>query len=119
MALWTSSIDAPPSTWTTLSPEQRASARAIPRGLAAAHRAFAAGERRAGTLSGLVRASVEPIATSIDYVDIADAGSLRVYGPDDVASERAVIALAIRLVGARLIDNIVLGEDPSPIAEER
>ena len=102
-----------------LSPEQRASARAIPRGLAAAHRAFAAGERRAGVLSGLVRASVEPIATSIDYVDIADAGSLRVYGPDDTAGERAVIALAIRLSGARLIDNIVLGEDPSPIAEER
>ena len=102
-----------------LSAEQRASAKAIPEGLTAAHRAFTAGERRAGTLTGLVRDSVAKIATSIDYVDIADADSLRVFGPEDHVADRAVIALAIRLTGARLIDNVVLGEDPAPIQEER
>jgi pantoate--beta-alanine ligase len=30
--------------------------------------------------------------------------------------ERAVLALALRLGGARLIDNVVLGEDPPPLA---
>lgn len=102
-----------------LSPEQRANARAIPLGLTAAHRAFSEGERRAGTLAGLVRASVAPIATSIDYVDIADADSLRVFPDDESVGDRAVIALAIRLASARLIDNVVLGEDPSPIAADR
>jgi pantoate--beta-alanine ligase len=29
--------------------------------------------------------------------------------------DRALLALAIRLGGARLIDNVVLGEDPAPI----
>lgn len=100
-----------------LSPVERSNARAIPLGLSAAHRAFAAGERRAGALAKLVRSSVEPIASSIDYVDVADADSLRVFGADDAVGDRAVIALAIRLAGARLIDNVVLGEDPPPIAE--
>jgi pantoate--beta-alanine ligase len=99
-----------------LSPEQRAGARAIPGGLSAAHRAFSAGERRAGELVALVRAKVAEVATSIDYVDVADADSLRVFAPEETIGERAVIALAVRLAGARLIDNVVLGEDPAPIA---
>jgi len=99
-----------------LSAEQRAAARDIPRGLTAAHAAFAAGERRAAALTALVRAEVEPIATSIDYVDVADADTLAVHGPDDLLGARAVLALAVRLAGARLIDNVVLGEDPAPIA---
>lgn len=100
-----------------LSPADRANARAIPLGLSAAHRAFASGERRAFALTDLVRSRVEPIATSIDYVDIADADSLRTYSPGDTIADRAVIALAIRVAGARLIDNVVLGEDPPPIQE--
>lgn len=99
-----------------LSEADRAAARAIPLGLADAHRAFAAGERRAGALTDLVRARVEPAAASIDYVDIADAASLRPLSSGDTAPERAVIALAARFGGARLIDNIVLGEDPPPVA---
>ena len=98
-----------------LSPVDRANARAIPLGLSAAHRAFAGGERRAGALTQLVRSRVEPIAASIDYVDIADADSLRVFGAEEPVGERAVLALALRVAGARLIDNVVLGEDPAPI----
>ncbi len=99
-----------------LSPEQRAAALAIPRGLSRAAEAFARGERDASLLAGLARAPVAEVATSIDYVDVADPLSLRVLAPGERAGERALLAMAIRLGGARLIDNVVLGEDPAPIA---
>jgi len=98
-----------------LSPEQRAAALAIPRGLTRAARAFAAGERRAGALAAEIRGEVENVATSIDYVSVADPDSLRVLEPDEAAGERALCALALRLGGARLIDNMVLGEEPPPL----
>ena len=101
-----------------LSADSRAAATAIPRGLTDAARAFAAGERRIGELVRLVRARVEPFANSIDYVDAADPETLRVFGPDQTAPERTLVALAIRTNGARLIDNMVLGEDPAPIRTE-
>ncbi len=98
-----------------LTPEQRSAALGIPRGLTAASRAFDAGERRAGVLASLARAEVEPIATSIDYVDVADPDSVRAHKSAEIVGERALIALAIRLGGARLIDNMVLGEEPPPL----
>jgi pantoate--beta-alanine ligase len=98
-----------------LTPEQRAAALAIPRGLTAAARAFAAGERRAGALAALARAEVLPIATSIDYVSVADPDSVRALENAEIAGDRALLALAIRLGGARLIDNVVLGEEPAPL----
>jgi pantoate--beta-alanine ligase len=101
-----------------LSADARARVAAIPRGLSTAARAFATGERRVGELLRLVRAHVEPIANSIDYVDAADPDTLQVFGPDRTAPERTLLALAIRTGGARLIDNIVLGEDPAPITGE-
>jgi pantoate--beta-alanine ligase len=96
-----------------LSTEQRAAALAIPRGLSRAAGAFAKGERSAATLAGIARAEVERVATSIDYVDVADPESMRVI--DGSTGERALLALAIRLGGARLIDNMILGEEPPPI----
>jgi pantoate--beta-alanine ligase len=101
-----------------LTAEARAAATAIPRGLTDAARAFAAGERRIGELVRLVRARVEPIANSIDYIDAADPETLRVFGPDQTAPERTLVAVAIRTSGARLIDNMVLGEDPAPITTQ-
>jgi len=98
-----------------LSAEQRAAALAIPRGLSAAAAAFARGERDAAALAALARESVARVATSIDYVDVADPRSLRVFPPGERTGDRALLALAIRLGGARLIDNVVLGEDPAPI----
>jgi pantoate--beta-alanine ligase len=97
-----------------LAPEARRAARAIPNGLAAAVRAFAAGERRAGALVGHVRQRVEPVASSIDYVEAADPESLVPFAADARVGERALIAQAARIGGARLIDNVVLGEDPPP-----
>ncbi len=66
-------------------------------------------------LAALARASVAEVATSIDYVDVADPESVRVLAPGERAGARALLAPAIRLGGARLIDNVVLGEDPAPI----
>ncbi|APR81714.1 Pantoate--beta-alanine ligase [Minicystis rosea] len=101
-----------------LSAEQRAAALAIPRGLSRASGAFQRGERDAATLAGLARAEVERVATSIDYVDVADPEHVRILAPGERAGDRALLALAIRLGGARLIDNVVLGEDPPPIPAE-
>ncbi|MBK8255851.1 MAG: pantoate--beta-alanine ligase [Polyangiaceae bacterium] len=98
-----------------LSETDRRNALAIPRGLSAAHRAFAAGERRASVLTSLVRNPISAVANSIDYVDIADADTLAIARDDAPVSDRSVIAVAARFSGARLIDNVVLGEDPAPI----
>lgn len=99
-----------------LSAEQRAAALAIPRGISLAAAAFAGGEREATVLRALCRAEVEKVASSIDYVDLADPESLRVSADGERVGERALLALAIRLGGARLIDNMVLGEEPPPLA---
>jgi pantoate--beta-alanine ligase len=98
-----------------LSPAQRADALAIPRGLSAAVAAFARGERDAGALVSIPRASVARVATSIDYVDVADPESLRVFAAGERTGERALLALAIRMGATRLIDNVVLGEDRAPL----
>jgi pantoate--beta-alanine ligase len=98
-----------------LTPAQRDAALAIPRGLTAAARAFAAGERRAAALTALARAEVAQVATAIDYVDLADPDSVRVLDAAETTGERALLAVAIRLGGARLIDNVVLGEEPPPL----
>jgi pantoate--beta-alanine ligase len=98
-----------------LSAEQRAAALAIPRGLSRASAAFAKGERDPAALAAIARAEVEKVATSIDYVTVADPESCRVLAAGERAGDRALLALAIRLGGARLIDNVVMGEDPPPI----
>jgi pantoate--beta-alanine ligase len=98
-----------------LSPAHRADALAIPRGLSDAAAAFARGERDAGVLASTVRARVAPIASSIDYVDVADPDTLRVFSPGEAVGPRALLALAVRVGQTRLIDNLVLGEDPAPL----
>jgi pantoate--beta-alanine ligase len=97
-----------------LSVEERARALGLSRGLAAATRAFAAGERRAGSLRTLALASIEPVATSIDYVSVADVDTLAPLPDEAVVGERALVAVACRIGKTRLIDNVVLGEDPPP-----
>ncbi|AUX20372.1 pantoate--beta-alanine ligase [Sorangium cellulosum] len=99
-----------------LSPEQRSAARAIPLALAEACRAFARGERRAAAILGPARARLAVVASSIDYVDLADPGSLAIWSDEVEIGDRALLAVAIRLGAARLIDNVVLGEDAPPIA---
>jgi pantoate--beta-alanine ligase len=96
-----------------LSGEERARALAIVRGLDAAARRFAGGERRARELEGLARAPIEAAAASIDYVEVRDADSLAPFTGD--VGARAVLAVACRFGSTRLIDNVVLGEDAPPL----
>jgi pantoate--beta-alanine ligase len=99
-----------------LSADDRRDALALVTGLRAAMTLFERGERRAGVLRKVARGPVEAISSAIDYVDVADADSLRVYGDEDTTGERAVVAVAARVGATRLIDNVVLGEDNLPQA---
>ncbi len=99
-----------------LSAGDRTKALALSRGLSAAARAFAGGERRADVLRGLARAEVDAVATSVDYVEVATPDTLVPLDGGARAGERALVAIACRIGATRLIDNVVLGEDPPPVA---
>lgn len=93
-----------------LTAEERALAPALRRGLLAAREAWREGEMDARRLEGIVR---EEIATGaplarVDYVSCVDAESLQATGSLLKPSEQAVIAVAVYLGKARLIDNIEL-----------
>lgn len=97
-----------------LSPDERRRALAIPRALGLAVREFEAGERRTGVLVGLVRSELVAAGLVVDYVTIADAEDLGVFGESALVPERALLALAARVGQTRLIDNVVFSEDPAP-----
>ena len=89
----------------------RARALAIPTALREAVKRWQSGERDAATIRAQVDAAVRPSVDSVDYVDIREADTL---APPSETSQRLVIALAVRIGGTRLIDNVVLGEDAGP-----
>lgn len=99
---------------TYLATEQRQHALCLVTGLRAAHAAFAAGERDAETLRKLARGPVEAVATRIDYVEVAGADDLVPVPAGEKTGDRAVLAIAAWIGTTRLIDNVVLGEDPQP-----
>jgi pantoate--beta-alanine ligase len=90
-----------------LGPEDRLAAAVLHRALVAAREGWAAGERDAAALRGVMRAvlDAEPRART-DYVSVADPASFeelaRVEGP-------ALLCLAAFVGPARLIDNLVIG----------
>jgi pantoate--beta-alanine ligase len=92
----------------------RERALAVPRSLAVAARAFASGERSVGTLRSLALGVLEPAATSVDYLTLADPETLRPFANTERVGERALIATAAYFERTRLIDNLVLGEDLPP-----
>jgi pantoate--beta-alanine ligase len=95
-----------------LTPEDRAQALAIPRGLAAAATLWAAGERRADRLVDAVRAELRRSpAIHPDYVAVVDPESFVEVAR---AGEGCRIVLAGRMAAARLIDTIRLGYDEVP-----
>jgi pantoate--beta-alanine ligase len=57
------------------------------------------------------------VSASIDYVEVADPDRLTPYGHGQVGA-RALLALAARIGATRLIDNMVLGEEPPPSREQ-
>jgi pantoate--beta-alanine ligase len=90
-----------------LTPEQRSAAPVLYRGLTAGRQAWLSGEQSADRLRAVVRDVLagEPLAT-VDYVSCADDETLEelstVTGP-------ALLSLAARFGGVRLIDNVSLG----------
>jgi pantoate--beta-alanine ligase len=85
---------------------ERAQATCLHRGLEAARAAFAAGERQAAKLVAAARAPIEaaPLCR-IDYLELRDALSLE---PIEAVERSAVLAMAVYIGRARLIDNTVL-----------
>ena len=95
-----------------LAPAERARALGLVSGLRAAWDAFAAGERDRERVLALARGPVEASFDRVDYVALADADDL---APAEARlGPRAVLAMAAHLGTTRLIDNVVLGEDPRP-----
>jgi pantoate--beta-alanine ligase len=89
-----------------LSPGERAAAPVLFHALEAARRRFLAGERDAEALreAMLDVLAAEPLATT-DYVSVADPCTLRELG---LVESRALVSLAVRIGGTRLIDNVLL-----------
>lgn len=96
-----------------LSDRGRRAASVLYRALRGAAARFAEGETDA---SRLVAAAAEEILSerkvNLEYLELVDPRTLR-----SIESARAdsVVAVAARVDGVRLIDNIVLGESPSPL----
>jgi pantoate--beta-alanine ligase len=88
-----------------LSPEERARALSISRGLGAARAAYEGGERDGAVLLGLVRASLEVAALTPEYLELRSFRELRAL---ERAEGPCVVLVATRVGGTRLIDNVIL-----------
>jgi pantoate--beta-alanine ligase len=92
-----------------LIPEDRRRAAALSRALGVAHAAWKGGETRAAVMEQRMREELrqEP-KVSVEYIAIAEPEALAPVATVDAAT---VVAIAARIGGTRLIDNITLGED--------
>ncbi len=99
-----------------LASEEREAARAISRGLRRAEARFADGERAAAALRGAVATALErePLLRT-EYISCAELPTLREI---EHVQTTALLSLAVRVGGARLIDNTWLGvqEEAVPLA---
>jgi pantoate--beta-alanine ligase len=86
--------------------------------LSEAWSAFERGERRAGALREMVTSRVAPAATKIDYVTVADPATLAPFDDAATLEGPALLALALFIDKTRLIDNVVVGHDPSPLGKK-
>ena len=100
-----------------LAPADREAAVAIPRALAAAHAAFADGERTPRALTRMVGDRLRAAGLAVEYVEAVDPDLL---APVGALSATTVLAVVARAGTTRLIDNIVLGEGlgADPIAAD-
>jgi pantoate--beta-alanine ligase len=89
-----------------LKAEERRPAGVIPKALFMARDLWSAGEHDCETLRGQVRKMILGVSgTRIDYISIADPNNLTEL---DEIREGALLSLAVRIGGVRLIDNVVL-----------
>jgi len=97
-----------------LSSAERETARQIPAALAGAVRRFASGERTAGELRVPVEARLREAGLRLDYVELRGPDELEAIDDRAETGPRALLAVAVFAGKTRLIDNVVLGEDPAP-----
>jgi len=89
-----------------LKPEDRRAAKVIPRALFAARDLWLSGERDGKILRRQIRQMISEVSgAEIDYVSIADPITLTEL---DRATAGALISLAVKMGGVRLIDNVIL-----------
>jgi pantoate--beta-alanine ligase len=97
-----------------LSAQERAQALGIVRGLSLAYCAFNAGVRQPKLLVETAAAELDRHGLLPQYVSLVDADTLEPVG-DRPVTERALLAIAALCGRTRLIDNVVLDEDPDPL----
>jgi len=91
-----------------LTSEQRRDALGLSRALGAAHEAWGSGEHRAERIEARIREVLARFpGVRPEYIAITDSATLY---PVQMVDGGTVIALAARVGGTRLIDNIILGE---------
>ncbi len=89
-----------------LSPDERARATAIFRGLKKAEEALRAGERSAAAITGEIKKIIE--GSSPDGIDYVSAVRYEDLAPVEIMGEKSVIAAAVFYGGTRLIDNMIV-----------
>jgi pantoate--beta-alanine ligase len=90
-----------------LSAEEHESARVIHQALLKARESYKAGERSAGKLAEIVRATIEAEPRArLDYVSVADAETLEKL--DRLDEQPILIVVGVYIGKTRLIDNIVI-----------
>lgn len=99
-----------------LEPDQRRAALVLSRSLHMAEEAFRGGERDAAKIRQLVidKIKLEPLA-NVDYVEIYSHPDLE---PVEQIQGPALLALAVKIGRARLIDNTILRKGDTPPSEE-
>lgn len=100
---------------TYLSVEESKRATAIVQGLSRAHKRFAEGERDARKLLDCVKFDIATARLELQYAEVADPENLDSWSTHTALPNRALVAVAAYCGKTRLIDNIVLGEDPDPL----
>ena len=89
-----------------LSPDDRARALSLSRGLKLAELLFKKGERAATALLAAATSEIETAkAGQIEYVALVDPDTMRTV---EIAGDRALMAMAVRVGKTRLIDNRLL-----------
>lgn len=97
-----------------LSPVDRERARAVPRALATAARRWERGSRDPSVLRDVAARELDASVDTVEYVELRDPVTLLPLEGELRDDDRALLAVAVRVGGTRLIDNVVLGEERGP-----
>ena len=98
-----------------LSPAERQLALEIPRALGRVSQLFLGGERDAERLTRALRESLDLVGLRIEYAELAGSRELQRIEQGPLAPGEAGAFIAARVGTTRLIDNLILGVDPTPL----